>query len=151
ERIPTDGDGHVVIRVAPRRVDRPLGTMFAVRTALTLSLLIVSSGGLDAGPTPPVAKGATYYLSPAGDDGNLGTTPDRPWRRFQKILTPAKPLRAGDTVVLLDGTYTPQTTGLPDVDCRPNGNAPNGAPDRPIVVRAQNERRAVLQSDGSVP
>src|SRR5215468_7975283 len=78
ERIPTGGDGHVVIRVAPRRVDRPLGTMFAVRTALTLSLLIVSSGGLDAGPMPPVAKGATYYLSPVGNDSNPGTTPDRP-------------------------------------------------------------------------
>jgi len=123
--------------------------MLGARTVPTLSLFIISAGSLDAGAT--VAKGATYYLSPNGNDSNPGTTSDRPWRSFQRILNASKPLHAGDTVVLLDGTYTPQTTGLPDVDCRPNGNAPNGTSDRPIVVRAQNERRAVLQSDGSAP
>src|SRR5262249_14050977 len=125
--------------------------MLGARIVVTLSLLIISSSGLDAGPTPPVARGAIYYLSPAGDDSNPGTTPGRPWRTFDKVLNASRPLRAGDTVVLLDGTYTRQTTGLPDVDCRTNGNAPNGTPDRPIVVRAQNERRAVLQSDGHAP
>lgn len=116
--------------------------MFGVRTLLALSLAITSTGSREA------ALAATYYLSPAGDDSNPGTTPDRPWRTFGKVLNPSKPLHAGDAVVLLDGTYTRQTTGLLHVDCGTDGNAPNGAPGRPIVVRAQNERRALLQSDG---
>jgi hypothetical protein len=123
--------------------------MPGARTVLTLSLLIVSASALDAGAT--VATGAMYYLSPSGNDSNPGTTPDRPWRSFDKILNASRPLRPGDTVVLLDGTYTRQATGLPRVDCGPNGNAPNGTPDRPVVVRAQHERQAVLQSDGFAP
>src|SRR5262245_41147577 len=122
--------------------------MPGARTLLAVSLVIVCSGALDAGPRG-VAEGATYYLSPAGNDSNPGTTQDRPWQRFEKVLNASKPLHAGDTVVLLDGTYTPPTTGLPHVDCRPDGNARNGLPGQPIIVRAQNERRAVLQSDGS--
>ena len=125
--------------------------MFGTRTVLALSLAITWFGALGArraGGTPPVAKGVTYYLSPAGDDSNPGTTPARPWQSFEKVLNASKPLRAGDAVVLLDGTYTRQTTGLPHVDCRTDGNARNGTPGQPIVIRAQNERQAVLQSDG---
>jgi hypothetical protein len=123
--------------------------MFGARALLVLLLAITwssaaASQGADASL---VAKGATYYLSPSGDDSNPGTTPDRPWRSFAKVLNSSKPLRPGDAVVLLDGTYTPQTTGLPHVDCRPDGNAPSGAPGRPIVLRAQNERQAFLESD----
>src|SRR5262245_462120 len=125
--------------------------MLGARTLLALSLLIASFSGLDARPRPPIATGATYYLSPAGNDSNPGTTPDRPWRTFDKVLNASKPLRAGDMVVLLDGIYTRQTTGLPHVDCGTNGNAPNGTPERPVVVRAQHERQALLQSDGSAP
>jgi hypothetical protein len=115
--------------------------MSGARILLVLSLVLIRSSAL--------AGGTTYYLSPTGNDSNPGTTPDRPWRSFEKVLNPSRPLRAGDVVVLLDGTYTRQTTGLPHVDCRPDGNAPSGTPGRPIVFRAQNERRAVLQSDGS--
>ena len=123
--------------------------MLGARTVLTLLLLVVSSSALDAGAA--VAKGATYYVSPNGNDSNPGTTADRPWRTFDKVLNASRPLRPGDTVVLLDGTYTRQTTGLPHVECGPTGNAPNGTPDRPVVVRAQHERQALLQSDGSAP
>ena len=65
------------------------------------------------------------------------------------MLRAGTPLRPGDAIVLLDGTYTRDTTGLPDIDCRPGGTAPNGAPGRPIVLRAQNERRAHLAADGA--
>lgn len=102
-----------------------------------------------AQPPPPVA-GTTYYLSPTGSDSNPGTTRDRPWRTFGKVLNSSKPLQPGDTVVLLDGTYTPSTTGLPDVNCGDGGNAQNGIADRPITIRALNERQALLQSDGQV-
>src|SRR5262249_56060560 len=103
--------------------------MLGARIVVTLSLLIISSSGLDAGPTPPVARGAIYYLSPAGDDSNPGTTPGRPWRTFDKVLNASRPLRAGDTVVLLDGTSPRQTTALPHPASRPNATAPTRTPD----------------------
>src|SRR5262245_12127220 len=115
--------------------------MSGARTLLALSLVLIRSSAL--------AGGTTYYLSPDGSDSNPGTTPDRPWQSFAKVLNPSRPVRAGDVVVLLDGTYTPRTTGLPHIDCRPGGNASSGAPRRPIVMRAQHERQAALQSDGS--
>src|SRR5262245_44029520 len=115
--------------------------MSGARTLLALSLVIIRSSAL--------AAGTTYYLSPDGNDSNSGTTPDRPGRSFGKLLNPSRPLRAGDVVVLLDGTYTRQTTGLPHVDCRPGGNASSGAAGLPVVMRAQHERQASLQSDGS--
>jgi hypothetical protein len=123
--------------------------MFGARTVLVLSLAITWSSAPDSrrADASLVAKGATYYLSPAGDDSDPGTTPDRPWRSFAKVLNSSRPLRPGDAVVLLDGTYTPQTTGLPHVACGPDGNARNGAPGQPIILRAQNERKAFLESD----
>src|SRR4029077_11519389 len=98
--------------------------MFGARTVLLLSLAITcwSAATGRRADASVVAKGATYYLSPAGDDSNSGTTPDRPWRSFAKVLNSSRPLRPGDAVVLLDGTYTPQTTGLPYIDCHPDGN-----------------------------
>jgi hypothetical protein len=142
---------------------RPADIMVGARTVLALTLAITRSSGADAGlgeiqvlsaqaqgpSNPPPAQGTTYYLSPAGSDSNPGTTADRPWRTFGKVLNPSKPLRAGDAIVLLDGTYTRDTTGLPNVDCRPGGNAPSGTAGRPIVIRAQHERRAHLAGNGT--
>lgn len=144
-------DDRAVPLDAWRRGGRPAEIMFGARTALVLTLAIVASRSAAAGPepAPPDATGTTYYLSPAGSDSAQGTTPDRPWRTFGKVLGSASPLRPGDAIVLLDGTYTRDTTGLPDVDCRARGNAPNGAPGRPMVLRAQHERRAHLAADGS--
>jgi hypothetical protein len=167
-------DGHAV-SLGPLPPDgRPVEIMLGMRTILALTLSISASSGANAGlgeiqvlaaqaqaPTnpppstppppgnpPPVAKGTTYYISPAGSDANAGTTADRPWRTFGKVLNPSKPLRAGDVVVLLDGTYTPDTTGLPHIVCSEGGNAPNGTAERPITISAANERKALLQSDG---
>src|SRR6185369_15771990 len=50
---------------------------------------------------------------------------------------------------LLDGTYTMSTTGLPQIDCSSSGNARSGTEASRIVMRADHERRAHLQSDGS--
>jgi len=97
---------------------------------------------------PPPAAGRTYYLSPGGSDGAAGTSVNAPWRSFAKVFRSGSPLAPGDTVVLLDGTYTRTTTGLPRIDCKAGGNAPNGRAGAPITLRAQNERRAHLSSDG---
>ena len=93
-------------------------------------------------------SGRTFYLSPAGNDANSGTARDRPWRSFRMLFNSSTPLRPGDTIVLLDGTYTRSTTGLPRINCGAGGNAPNGTARAPITIRAANERQAFLSSDG---
>lgn len=95
--------------------------------------------------TPPVV-GKIYYLSPGGNDSNSGNTAAAPWRTFGKVLNSSRILKPGDRLVLLDGTYTRTTTGLPRIACGSNAN--DGTSDKPITIEAQNERRAVLQSDG---
>lgn len=49
------------------------------------------------------ASATTYYVSPAGNDRNLGTSQDRPFRMAQHAVDR---MQAGDTLVVLDGVYT---------------------------------------------
>jgi len=49
------------------------------------------------------ASAATYYVSPAGNDSNSGTSEDRPFRVVQHAVDR---MQAGDTLVVLDGVYT---------------------------------------------
>jgi hypothetical protein len=90
----------------------------------------------------------TFYLSPSGNDASDGTSVATAWRTFGRVLNASKPLQPGDTLVLLDGTYTRTTTGLPKIICTASGTANNGEPGRPITIRALNERQVHLQSDG---
>src|SRR5262249_9399690 len=71
---PSGDDGHAV----------PFEIMLNARTVLVLSLAITCASGAVSrrADASPVVEGNTYYLSPAGDDSNSGTTPDRPWRSF---------------------------------------------------------------------
>lgn len=52
-------------------------------------------------PTPQKPMGNTYYVSPAGDDANAGTL-ESPWKTVNRAASSA---RAGDTVLIRDGTY----------------------------------------------
>ena len=45
----------------------------------------------------------TYYVSPLGDNGNAGTSEDQP---FQMVQHAVDKMKAGDTLVVLDGVYT---------------------------------------------
>jgi hypothetical protein len=83
-----------------------------------------------------------YFIAPDGDDANAGTQA-APWKTFAHALPM---LRPGLSLVLLDGVYTSATSGMLQVFC--GTNALDGTPDRPIAVRAQNERRAFIQGDG---
>jgi hypothetical protein len=77
----------------------------------------------------PSAAGATYSVSPGGEDGNNGTV-DSPWS-----LAKANGLvQPGDTVVLLDGVYR----GTPIAPAR------SGKEGNPITYRAANAGKAVL-------
>jgi hypothetical protein len=94
----------------------------------------------------PVTDMTTYYIGPDGSDGNPGTSPTAPFRTFPHALSLLLP---GSTLVLLDGTYTPATTGLLQVFCSgPNANASSGTTAAPITVRAMNERQAFILGDG---
>jgi len=90
----------------------------------------------------------TFYIAPSGDDANSGTSTASPWLTFDRAFNASKPLQPGDTLVLLDGTYTRTINDLPRIDCSTPGTANNGEPGRPITIRALNERKAHLQSDG---
>jgi hypothetical protein len=101
------------------------------------------------------ANAVNYYLSPTGADTNAGTSTSSAWKTFGHALPRLEP---GDTLLLLDGTYTAPTTGLPYLNCGgqsrvdPSGRKPvrgrGGTASQAIVLKAVNERRAHLQGDG---
>jgi len=66
----------------------------------------------------------TYYVSPTGNDSNLGSL-SQPWRT---ITHAAQTVVAGDTVVVEDGTYV-EALYLPH----------NGIATSPITVKSQNK------------
>ncbi len=65
---------------------------------------------------------STYYISPSGDDGNSGTSPDSPWQSIAKVNATA--FQAGDAILFqggatfagsltLDPTREPGTAAAP--------------------------------------
>ncbi len=122
-------------------------TLYLTATASAVDAPI---GSRYSGPSadPESWPAPTRYLSPHGSDANDGLCPERPWKTFAHAIPWLEP---GDTLGLLDGDYTPQTTGMLLIDASQGGSARHGEPDRSINVRAVNERRAVLRTEGLVP
>ena len=83
-------------------------------------------------PTPSQSTGQVYYVSPGGSDANAGTA-SAPWRSIQAA---AQHLQAGETAVLMDGTYEEGSIVFAN-----SGTAAN-----PITIKAQNKWGAVLSS-----
>lgn len=114
--------------------------------ALTASGLVLGCqvGSLDV----PIGadRQSVFYVSPEGDDAGSGTR-EKPWKT---LLRATDTLRPGQTLLLMDGDYWPETTGTINVDC---GSTPRkGKPEAPITIRAETERGATLHGDGaSVP
>jgi hypothetical protein len=109
--------------------------------ALAGSLFGCSVGSADV----PIGadRPSTFYVTPSGDDLNPGSL-ERPWRTLTHAT---EALRPGQTLELGSGDYTLDTTGLLNVDCA--GVPRSGLPDKPITVRAENERGAILHGDGA--
>ena len=61
-----------------------------------------SSGGSSSGSngTHPFTALHTYYISPTGDDGNAGTSPNAAW------ATPKHGVQCGDVIIAAAGSYT---------------------------------------------
>ncbi|MFE1954240.1 right-handed parallel beta-helix repeat-containing protein [Streptomyces sp. NPDC059524] len=108
--------------------------MRGVGAALTLGLAVLASG---CAATPHyVPPTHTYYLSPDGDDGAAGTSPETAWR------TPARAdrtgLAPGDRLLLKGGAHFRGTlTVSPDEA---------GDPRRPAVIGSYGTGRATLSS-----
>jgi hypothetical protein len=94
-------------------------------------------------PAAAQQPAATYYIAPEGSDENSGVSAASPWQTFDHAVSR---LRPGDTLILLDGVYEPATTGRLYVNGE-NG-ALSGTKTAPITIKAQNERRAWIKSDG---
>jgi hypothetical protein len=78
------------------------------------------------------AMAATYYISPSGNDSNPGTQA-APWKTLRKA---AATLVAGDTGIVMNGTYTE-----PEIVFKNSGTPTNR-----ITLRAQNKHQAILSS-----
>src|SRR5437868_5657874 len=76
---------------------------------------------------------STYYISPSGADGNAGTSTSAPWKTFGHAIPL---LNAGDTLYLLNGTYTSANSGYPQINCSSGAN--NGTSVAPVTIEALN-------------
>lgn len=101
--------------------------------------------GPDCDDDNPNTADGCIYLAPDGDDMGDGSR-DAPWRTFARAIVELQP---GASLVLLAGTYTPDVHGSLFASCA-DGGAPNGTATHPIFVRAEEERRAHLQTGGAV-
>jgi len=90
------------------------------------------------------AHAASYYISPTGSDSANGTAASTPWKTFAKAIAALGP---GDTLLLLDGTYSKADSGNPYMNCG-SGTA-SGTASQPITFKAQNERKALIQGAGN--
>jgi hypothetical protein len=111
--------------------------------SLFLSLLVISGCGGPSAESPGAERalsgetgkgGSTYYVSPSGDDSNPGTR-DSPW------ASPgfgSKQLKAGDTMVILGGTYGLKTF-YDDMITPPSGTAESWT-----IIKGEEGNRPVL-------
>ena len=102
-----------------RPTPRPSTVRAAIGGVLLLSL-------------PLGAAATSYFVSESGNDSNAGTQA-APWRTIQKA---ANTVAAGDTVVLMDGTYTEGSIGFNR----------SGTAAKPITFVAANKWAAVVAS-----
>jgi hypothetical protein len=97
---------------------------------------------LDCDDDNPLATDDCVYLGPGGDDAAPGTR-DAPWATFAHAVSMLEP---GESLVVLDGTYTTDDAGTFHASC--DSTAKSGTAQAPIFVRAENDRRAVIDADG---
>ncbi len=81
---------------------------------------------------------AEFYVAKNGNNSNAGTK-DKPFLTIGKAISTSK---AGDTVIVGDGTYTAENN---------NGDANQGlAPKNDTIIRAANKRKAIIDQTGTI-
>jgi len=108
------------------RSDCPLAWRARRRRAAVAVVFAIQSAVLIAVPRAASAAGATYVVSPAGNDGNPGT-PSQPWRTITRALRSDSPAGAGDTVLIKAGRYDENVV-----------NARSGSPGQPLVIAGES-------------
>ena len=98
-----------------RRGRAAVAVVFAIQSAVLIAV-----------PGAASAAGATYVVSPAGNDGNPGT-PAQPWRTISRALRGDSPAGAGDTVLIKAGRYDENVV-----------NARSGSPGQPLVIAGES-------------
>ena len=101
---------------------------------LFFSLIIFVWSGKEARATPNI-----YYVSTSGDDSNPGTLSE-PFRHLSKGAAAAK---AGDTVIVMDGTYDNEGKIAPNSAVILTASGTSGSP---ITFKTQNRGKAILDS-----
>jgi len=93
-----------------------------------------------------LAQGATYYVSTVGNDSNPGTQS----APFRHVSYGALAAQAGDTVVVMDGTYDNEGQVA---DSGGGGSVVSvtnaGSPGAPITIMAQNRGGAILDASST--
>ena len=107
-----------------------IGTASTTTTTTTTTTPTTTTTSPTTSPTQ--TTGQVYYVSPGGSDSNAGSA-SAPWHSIQ---TAAQRLKAGETAILLDGTYTEGQVQF----------ANSGTAASPITIKAQNKWGAVLSS-----
>ncbi len=86
--------------------------------------------------------GDVYYIAPDGADNNLGTSTTLPWGTFAHAMSKLLP---GDTLYLMDGTYTGANKGT--------GTSAilhitvSGTTNQPIIIKAVNDGQAIIDGN----
>jgi len=109
----------------------PMTTLIRPLVRAAAALVLCTAGAA-------AAAAGTYYVSPAGSDQAAGTAPGTAWKTLQHA---ADEVAAGDTVIVLPGTYagfnlfTSGASGAPiTFTANPGGFDPNPA----VVVNTNN-------------
>jgi hypothetical protein len=88
-----------------------------------------------------------FYIGPDGiDQATNGTAADASVKTFAYAVAH---FDVGQALVLLPGTYSNADGGSGIINVTCGMSAQNGMGDQPIVVAAQEERGAIIQSDGT--
>ena len=90
-------------------------------------------------PLCSAARGESFYVSPLGDDANIGTSADAPWRTLDKINSLT--LRAGDRVLFEGGTTFQGGIFV--------GPEDSGTPQSPVFFGSYGQGRATISAGGS--
>ncbi len=96
--------------------------------------------GLIKAESIQTASGNNYFVSPTGSDSNNGLSADKPFRSVQKASNLTLP---GDTVFLMNGTFTTTNTGFLAINRSGTANAW-------IVYTALKGNKPKIKATGSV-
>lgn len=105
---------------------------------LGAALVLAARGGAE--------PARVFHIAPGGSDAGDGRTPATAWATFGHAIAQLVP---GDILLLASGVYRPEDAGVLRIDCSPGGSARHGEPGRPILLRAVEERQALIRSDGA--